>query len=203
VLFLDELAEFSAPTLQALRQPLEQGSLVVTRTGGAVSLPARFQMVAATNPCPCGFAGDGARACRCTPAALDGYRRSLSGPLLDRVDIQVAVARTPPRTLGDEPRGEPTAQVRERVLQARSTQLARQGSVNAALSPADLRRHAPLDMAARGALERWASEKHLSARGFHRAWRVARTLADLEGAGGVGERHVLEALGYRLAELAA
>jgi magnesium chelatase family protein len=203
VLFLDELAEFKAPTLQALRQPLEQGTVVLIRGGGAVAYPASFQLVAATNPCPCGWAGDPSRPCRCTAVAVQAYQRALSGPLLDRIDLQVAVPRTPSRALGRDAGGEPSASVRERVLAARGLQLGRQGVLNAALRGADLRRWAPLDPAARAALERWADERALSARGFHRAWRVARTLADLEGAGAVAERHVLEALGYRLADCAA
>jgi magnesium chelatase family protein len=205
VLFLDELAEFKPATLQALREPMEQGAVVIIRAGGAVAYPARFQLVAATNPCPCGWAGDPARACRCPPGAVQAHRRALSGPLLDRIDLQVLVPRTPPEALGQEAGGEPSARVRERVLAARQVQLERQGSLNSALRAPDLRRWAALKPAARAALERWARERALSARGFHRAWRVARTLADLdlEGAPAVAERHVLEALGYRLADVAA
>lgn len=203
VLFLDELAEFSPATLQALRQPIESGRIVLIRSGGVVAYPARFQLVSATNPCPCGFAGDPGRACRCTPAAVMAYQRSLSGPLLDRIDLQVSVPRTPPHALGADPTGEPSTKVRERVLAARALQQQRQGGLNASLQGRDLRRWAPLPAPARAALERWAGERALSARGFHRAWRVARTLADLEGAAAVGERHVLEALGYRLADMAA
>jgi magnesium chelatase family protein len=203
VLFLDELAEFKAPTLQALRQPLEQGTVVIIRAGGGVAYPASFQLVAATNPCPCGWAGDPLRRCRCSQGAVQVYQRALSGPLLDRIDLQVTVPRTPPQALGREGAGESSAAVRDRVLASRALQLQRQGSLNAALRPADLRRWAPLEPAARAALERWAGERGLSARGFHRAWRVARTLADLESAAAVAERHIMEALGYRLADLAA
>lgn len=203
VLFLDELAEFHPGTLQALRQPLEQGTAVLTRGGGAVVYPARFQLVAATNLCPCGWTGDDRRPCRCTPAAIQSYRRALSGPLLDRLDLQVDVPRTPLDALGREAQGEASAVVRARVLEARRLQVGRQGAVNSALRASELRRWAPLAGAARSALHRWASERGLSARGFHRTWRVARTLADLDGGGSVGERHVLEALGYRLSEAAA
>jgi magnesium chelatase family protein len=203
VLFLDELAEFNVATLQSLRQPLEEGTVVIIRGGGAVAYPARFQLVAATNPCPCGWAGDPSRPCRCAPGAVQAYQRALSGPLLDRIDLQVAVPRTPPQALGQEGGGEPSARVRERVLAARAVQLERQDTLNSGLRGAELRRWAPLEPAARVALERWAGERGLSARGFHRAWRVARTLADLESAATVAERHVLEALGYRLADLAA
>jgi magnesium chelatase family protein len=203
VLFLDELAEFHPATLQALRQPLEQGRIVITRRGGAVAYPARFQLVAATNPCPCGWAGDGQRACRCTPAAIVAYQRALSGPLLDRIDLQVTVPRTPLEALGREAGGESSVAVRARVLEARRLQVDRQGGLNAALGPAQLRRWAALDGAARAALQRWAAARGLSARGFHRAWRVARTLADLDDGGPVREHHVMEALGYRLVERAA
>jgi len=203
VLFLDELAEFDGATLQALRQPLEQGRVVLTRRGGAVSYPAHFQLVAATNPCPCGWEGDDRRACRCTPGAIDAYRRALSGPLLDRLDLQVTVPRTPLEALGRDADGEPSAAVRARVLEARRAQRERQGCLNASLRPAQLRRWAPLAPPARSALERWATQRGLTARGFHRAWRVARTLADLEGEGIVRERDVMEALGYRLVDRAA
>jgi magnesium chelatase family protein len=203
VLFLDELAEFQAATVQALRQPMEQGQVVLTRAGGSVTFPARFQLVAATNPCPCGWAGDGRRACRCTAAGVEAYQRALSGPLLDRIDLQVHVARAPLETLGGEYCGEPSSAVRERAQLARARQLDRQGALNTALRPVQLRCWAPLRPPARRALERWASEGGLSARGFHRAWRVARTLADLEQADELEERHVMEALGYRLADRAA
>jgi len=203
VLFLDELAEFRAATLQALRQPMEQGQIVLTRRSGSVVYPARFQLIAATNPCPCGWDGDSQRSCRCTPSAIEAYQRSLSGPLLDRIDLQVIVARTPMDVLGREALGESSSTVRARVVAARQLQIDRQGTLNAALRAPQLRRWAALDGTALSALRRWASQRGLSARGFHRAWRVARTLADLEGEGAVREHHVMEALGYRLVERAA
>jgi magnesium chelatase family protein len=203
VLFLDELAEFQAPVLQALRQPLESGRVLITRSSGSVAYPARFTLVAATNPCPCGWAGDGLRACRCTPTLIDAYQRRLSGPLLDRIDLKVGVSRVKLETLASEPKGEGSAAVRERVVAARSRQLRRQGCLNAQLRPSRLRQLAGLAPESRRALERWADQRGLTARGFHRAWRVARTSADLDGAAAIGERHVLEALGYRLHDLAA
>jgi magnesium chelatase family protein len=202
VLFLDELAEFQGSVLQALRQPLESGRVTITRSGGSVVYPARFTLVAATNPCPCGWAGDG-RSCRCSQAAVDAYQRRLSGPLLDRIDLKVTVRRVPTALLANEPQGEASAPVRERVMAARNRQLGRQGCLNAMLKPARLRKQAPLEPASRRALERWAEQRGLSARGFHRAWRVARTAADLDAADDIGERHVLEALGYRLQDAAA
>jgi magnesium chelatase family protein len=203
VLFLDELSEFQGSVLQALRQPLETGRVSITRTGGTVGYPSRFSLAAATNPCPCGWLGDPVRTCRCTPAALHAYDRRLSGPLLDRIDLQVPVRRLPTGALAGEPTGEPSTAVRRRVVDTRHRQLARQGCLNAQLGPARLRRLAALEPVPRRTLERWAEQKGLTARGFHRAWRVARTVADLEDAHGVGEEHVLEALGYRLADAAA
>jgi magnesium chelatase family protein len=203
VLFLDELAEFQASVLQALRQPLESGRVSITRSGGAVVYPARFMLVAATNPCPCGWAGDGQRNCRCTPSVIDSYQRRLSGPLLDRIDLKVGVKRVSLEALASEPKGEPSALVRERVVRARRIQLDRQGCLNAQLKPARLRQLAGLDAVARRTLERWAEQKGLTARGFHRAWRVARTSADLDASDQIAERHILEALGYRLHDVAA
>jgi len=203
VLFLDEMAEFQTPVLQALRQPIESGRISITRSGGSVTYPACFALVAATNPCPCGWVGDGLRVCRCTPAAVDTYQRRLSGPLLDRVDIQVAVRRVPLETLASEPTGETSATVRERVVIARRRQLQRQGVLNAQLKPARLRQLAGLAPPSRRTLERWSAQRGMSARGFHRAWRVARTAADLDGSEQIEEHHVLEALGFRLQDVAA
>jgi magnesium chelatase family protein len=203
VLFLDELAEFQAPVLQALRQPLEVGRVVITRSSGSVVYPARFTLVAATNPCPCGWAGDLVRGCRCTPGAIHSYGRRLSGPLLDRIDLQVGVSRVKLEMLASEPRGESSDAVRRRVIAARQRQLERQGCLNAQLRPMRLRQLAGLSAASRLTLERWAEQRGLTARGFHRAWRVARTSADLDGSEHIDVPHVLEALGYRLQDVAA
>lgn len=203
VLFLDELAEFPTPVLQALRQPLETGRVSITRSGGSVNYPARFGLVAATNPCPCGWTGDSVRVCRCTPGAIDTYQRRLSGPLLDRIDLQVAVRRVPLEELASEPKGESSATVRERVVAARRRQLERQGCLNGQLKPARLRQLAGLAPAPRRTLERWSAQRGLTARGFHRAWRVARTSADLDGSTDIEEHHILEALGFRLQDVAA
>jgi len=203
VLFLDELAEFQAPVLQALRQPLETGRIVITRSGGSVTYPARFTLVAATNPCPCGWLGDKVRVCRCSPNAINTYQRRLSGPLLDRIDLQVGVRRMKLETLTSEPHGEASLIVRERVMAARRRQLERQGCLNAQLKPKRLRELAGLAPASRQTIARWAEQRGLTARGFHRAWRVARTAADLDGSEHIEEHHVLEALGFRLNDVAA
>ncbi|HET7339252.1 MAG TPA: YifB family Mg chelatase-like AAA ATPase [Candidatus Dormibacteraeota bacterium] len=203
VLFLDELAEFQTPVLQALRQPLESGRVGITRSGGFVAYPARFSLIAATNPCPCGWAGDNLRGCRCTPGAIDMYRRRLSGPLLDRIDLQVTVRRVPLESLASEPRGESSDTVRTRVVDARQRQLDRQSCLNAQLKPARLRQLATLTPVSRRTLERWGTQRGITARGFHRAWRVARTAADLDGSEAIEEHHVLEALGFRLHDVAA
>ena len=203
VLFLDEMAEFQSTALQSLRQPLETGRITITRSAGSVVYPARFTLVGATNPCPCGWAGDAVRSCRCAPAAIDTYQRRLSGPLLDRIDLKVGVRRVKLETLASEPTGEGSAAVRERVVAARRRQLNRQGCLNAQLKPARLRQLAGLEPASRRTLERWADQRGLTARGFHRAWRVARTSADLDGADQIGELHILEALGYRLQDAVA
>ncbi|HVH61969.1 MAG TPA: YifB family Mg chelatase-like AAA ATPase [Candidatus Dormibacteraeota bacterium] len=203
VLFLDELAEFAAPVLQALRQPLEAGRVTITRSGGSVTYPSRFTLVAATNPCPCGWAGDPVRSCHCPPGAINTYQRRLSGPLVDRIDLQVGVRRVRLEALSAEPLGESSATVRDRVVQARSRQIERQGCLNAQLKPARLRQVAALPVGTRRTLERWAEQRGMTARGFHRAWRVARTTADLDGSPQIEQRHILEALGFRLSDVAA
>jgi magnesium chelatase family protein len=203
VLFLDEMAEFQTGALQALRQPLESGWVTITRSAGSVRYPSRFTLVAATNPCPCGWSGDTVRACRCGQAAIDTYQRRLSGPLLDRIDLQVAVRRVALERLSSEPQGERSAAVRERVVAARRRQLARQGCLNGQLKAARLHQLVPLAPIPRRTLERWAAQSGMTARGFHRAWRVARTAADIDGLEQVEEHHVLEALGFRLQDAAA
>ena len=143
------------------------------------------------------------RVCRCTAGAVDTYQRRLSGPLLDRIDLQVAVRRVPIETLASEPNGESSSSVRERVVMARRRQLDRQGALNAQLKPARLRQLAGLSPPSRRTLERWSAQRGMTARGFHRAWRVARTAADLDGSEEIAEHHVLEALGFRLQDVAA
>jgi magnesium chelatase family protein len=197
VLFLDELGEFPRAVLDSLRQPLEEGVIRLSRARGSVTLPARFLLVAATNPCPCGRGG-GEGQCRCGPSGRTRYARRISGPLLDRFDLRVAVSRPDPATLvGGEP-GEPSAAVAARVAEARRRAAERGVRANADLPPGRLDEAAPLAPAAAKLLEYKLRAGTLSGRGLHRVRRVARTLADLAGDGlVVGEEHVCLALGLR------
>jgi magnesium chelatase family protein len=199
VLFLDELPEFDRRTLEVLREPLETGAITVSRAARQADFPARFQLVCAMNPCPCGYLGDASGRCRCTPDQVARYRSRVSGPLLDRIDLQVFVPRLEHRALtaSDAPPGESTAQVRGRVGAARERALARQRKPNARLSPRELERHCPLAPAARTLLDTALVRLALSARAYHRVIRVARTVADLAGAAIIAAPHVAEAVRYR------
>lgn len=200
VLFLDELPEFPRPALEALREPLEAGRITLSRAARQASYPARFQLVAAMNPCPCGWAGAPAgavRSCRCTPERVQRYQGRLSGPLLDRIDLQVEVPAIPAEELLHAPAGEPSAVVAARVAAAQARQRARQGVLNAQLEAADLARHVGTDDAATALLQRAAERLGWSGRGLHRTLRVARTLADLAGLETVGSAEVAEAMQYR------
>lgn len=197
VLFLDEMGEFPASVLDALRQPLEEGVVRVCRARASVSLPARFLLVGATNPCPCGQGGPPG-ACPCTDAARARYDRRLTGPLLDRFDLRVTVSRPRVDELLGGPPGEDTATVADRVARARALAAGRGVRANAELPAGRLDEVAPLAPAARAVLERRLRAGALSARGLHRVRRVARTLADLDGAPAVlGEEHVCAALELR------
>jgi len=202
VLFLDEMPEFDRRVLEALRQPIEEGRITVSRALRSVVFPARFVLVAAMNPCPCGYQGDARRACKCTPQQTARYRGRLSGPLRDRLDLIVEVEAVPITALTEGPAGESSADVRVRVLAARARQLARgaRARVNAQLAGTELKKYAPLNTAGRRLLERSADRLHLSARGFHRIIRVARTIADLGGADAITTEHLMEALQYRFVE---
>ena len=201
VLFLDELPEFPRAALEALREPLETGRIAISRAARQAEFPARFQLLAAMNPCPCGQLGGAA--CRCTPEAVARYQGRLSGPLLDRIDLQVEVAAIPAATLAAAPDGERSAVVAARVAAARALARARQGDVNAALAGAVLERHAALDAEARRFLHGAAARLGWSARSFDRVVRAARTIADLAGAAGIATAHIAEAIQYRRALRAA
>lgn len=200
VLFLDELPEFHRDVLEVLRQPLEDRVVTVARVQATVTFPAAFMLVAAMNPCPCGHRGDGQRECLCTPPQVARYLSRVSGPLLDRIDLHVEVPRVLPEALTATPGGESSTEIRARVLQARTIQQVRFGgaaSCNAQMPPRQLRRHCRLGEEEkaflRGAIERLG----LSARGYDRTLRLARTIADLEGTAGVTTAHLAEAIQYR------
>ena len=198
VLFLDELPEWSRQALEVLREPLESGAVTVSRAARSAEFPARFQLVAAMNPCPCGWAGDASGRCRCSPDAIRRYRGRISGPLMDRIDLHVHVPRLPPSQLRpDGPAGEPSATVRARVIAARDRQQARAGRPNARLGEAEMRASCRLGDDDLALLERAVESLRLSARSMHRILRVARTIADLAGSADIGTGHLTEAIGYR------
>ena len=197
VLFLDELPEFPRAALEALREPLESGHITISRAAQRADFPARFQLVAAMNPCPCGYLGSRVRACRCTPDQVARYQGKLSGPLLDRIDLHVEVAALPADELLNAPPGEASAAVRARCAAARERALARQGTANQALHGQAIDRHARLDDAARQFLHTAASRLGWSARATHRALKVARSIADLAGSETTTTAHVAEAVQYR------
>jgi magnesium chelatase family protein len=197
VLFLDELGEFRRDALEALRVPLEEGVVTVSRTTGTVSLPCRFMLVAASNPCPCGNGPDSGE-CECHPGAVSRYMAKLSGALADRIDITFTVEPPPPEELTEE-RSEDSSAVRERVLVARAAQEERLGAgrANADMTPSELRRHCHLDPAPRRTLDEGHRKLGLSARGWDRCLRLARTIADLSGEERISVEHVSEAIQKR------
>jgi magnesium chelatase family protein len=202
VLFLDEMLEFSRHVLEVLRQPLEEGAVTIARAARTAVFPARFVLVGAMNPCPCGFAGDPVRLCRCTPLQIARYRDKLSGPLRDRLDLTVEVPALPPEMLDTAPNGESSDAVRRRVVAARERQRARYAAVgmrtNAELTPAMMARHAALDPGAARVLRAAARKLTLSARGYDRVRKVARTIADLAGLEEINADALAEALQFRM-----
>ncbi len=201
VLFLDEFAEFPKSVLENLRQPLEDGQVSVTRIKGASVFPARFTLVAAMNPCPCGYAGDPERMCSCSPFQVMRYREKISGPILDRIDLQVSVPRPKIEKLEEGSREESSADIRIRVESARARQERRfEGRgirTNSEMGPEMIREFCVLDDASKTLLRGAVSELKLSARSYHRILKVARTIADLSGADDIGTGHIAEALQFR------
>jgi len=202
VLFLDELPEFRRSTLEVLRQPLEDGKVTISRAAGTVTFPAQFMLVAAMNPCICGFYGDLKRECRCSPPMIQKYRQRISGPLLDRIDLHVDVPLVDYKALSSAEMGESSQAIRERVETARGMQrerFAKHAGVhtNSAMTPRLIKKHCELDVAASAQLEHAMGQMNLSARAHDRILKVARTLADLGGTDSITENHIFEAIGYR------
>jgi magnesium chelatase family protein len=200
VLFLDELPEFDRKVLEVLREPLESGTIVVSRAARQAEFPAAFQLIAAMNPCPCGYLGDPSGRCRCNPDQVQRYRSKVSGPLLDRIDLHVEAPRVAREALRpDAPAdGEPSSTVAARVTIARERQLARSGKPNARLGTRETNKHCKPDAAGQQLLERAMEQLGLSARAYHRVLKVARTIADIAGHESVSSSHVAEAVGYRV-----
>ncbi|GGJ49781.1 ATP-dependent protease [Deinococcus roseus] len=197
ILFLDEFPEFNRKSLETLRQPLEDGIVQISRARASVTYPARFQLVAAMNPCPCGWAGDSEKPCTCTPAERSRYVSRISGPLLDRIDLVVTVPRLTIEELNRAPEGEKSTAVRERINRARTLMHSRQGQRNAVLVGQKLREVTQLKPDAAAFLMAVSQQLSLTARGYDRLLRVARTIADLAGSEDLQQVHVAEAVAYR------
>ena len=202
VLFLDELPEFSRSVLETLRQPLEDRVITVSRSKYNLTLPCSFMLVASMNPCPCGYHHHPTRKCVCTPAQIQRYMNKISGPLMDRIDIQVEVESVPFEDISKTPKGEPSSAIRERVLKARKVQEERYKSIrgiycNAQMTTSLLQEHVQLDDAALYLLRTAMKKLNLSARAYDRILKVSRTIADLEGSERVETHHIAEAIGYR------
>jgi magnesium chelatase family protein len=201
VLFLDELPEYSHTSLEALRQPIEDRVVTISRASGTVTFPARFMLIGAMNPCPCGFASDPERECTCSSTAIMRYQRKLSGPLLDRIDIHVEVPRVDYEKLTGTSTPETSSGIRARVIRARDAQLERfegtPATSNAEMGPKEVRQYCAVEAPAQSLLKAAVQQLHLSARAFHRTLKLARTIADLAGADVIGAAHVAEAIQYR------
>lgn len=197
MLFLDELPEFDRKVLEVLRQPLESKEVVISRASRQVCFPANFQLIAAMNPCPCGYAFHHDQRCQCSADAIKRYKNRISGPLLDRIDLHIEVPPLSAQDLQQQKAGENSATVRERVLQAHHKQMQRQGYLNNVLSPQGLDQFVQLDAISQNILAVAQQKLQLSARAYHRILRVARTIADLTGSETISSMHITEALSYR------
>src|SRR5205814_2226307 len=197
VLFLDELPEFDRDVLEALREPLESGRVSIARAARQAQFPARFQLVAAMNPCPCGHCGDRTSRCRCTPERIARYRGRISGPLADRIDIKLEVPAPREAELLVPIAGESSQAIKTRVAKARDLQLARQGKTNSILGTREIDRYCATDREGDQLLRNALARLLLSARAYHRVLRVARSIADLTGSAAVAAEHIAEAIQYR------
>jgi len=197
VLFLDELPEFERGVLEVLREPLESGRITVSRAARQAEFPARFQLIAAMNPCPCGYLGHYSAKCHCTPEQVARYRRRISGPLLDRIDLHIEVPAVSPEELRSSDNTESSQTIASRAAAARSRQMMRQGTPNAHISTPEVDQHARPDQSGEILLKQAISRLGLSARGYHRILKVARTIADLADSEPVRSEHLAEAIQYR------
>ena len=197
VLFLDELPEFERAVLEVLREPLESGKITVSRAARQAEFPARFQLIAAMNPCPCGYLGHYSAKCHCTPEQVARYRRRISGPLLDRIDLHIEVPAVSPDELSSTASAESSASMALRASAARAVQIGRQRKPNAYLSTREVEQHARTYTNGEQLLKQAISRLGLSARGYHRILKVARTIADLGKSDAVASEHVAEAIQYR------
>jgi magnesium chelatase family protein len=197
VLFLDELPEFERKVLEVLREPLESGRITISRAARQADFPARFQLVAAMNPCLCGYLGHHSGRCRCTPDQVARYRGKISGPLLDRIDVQIEVPAVPEEDLMRQAQGESSSSIRQRVEAAYQRQLERQGKANARLAVKDIDKYCIPDTLGENLLKQAISRLNFSARAYHRVLKVARTIADLAASDGITSTHIAEAVQYR------
>ncbi|MBX9963438.1 MAG: YifB family Mg chelatase-like AAA ATPase [Burkholderiales bacterium] len=197
ILFLDELPEFDRDVLEVLREPLESGRITVSRAARRAEFPAQFQLIAAMNPCPCGYLGHANGKCRCTPDQVARYRSRISGPLLDRIDVQIEVPAVADDALAQKPEGESSSTIRGRATAARNVALARQGTPNARIGPSEVDAYCNPDAQGEALLRQAMQRLSLSARAYHRILKLARTIADLAGAPHVLSSHVAEAIQYR------
>ncbi len=198
VLFLDELAEFDRKVLEVLREPLESGKITISRAARQAEFPAQFQLIAAMNPCPCGYLGHPSGKCHCTPDQIARYRGRISGPLLDRIDMQIEVPAVPQEELMHQrTTGEKSSVIRTRITESHQRQLNRQGKTNSHMSVKEIDKFCALDTASENLLKQAINRLNLSARAYHRILKVARTIADLSGNERLNNQHIAEAIQYR------
>jgi magnesium chelatase family protein len=201
ILFLDELPEFDRKVLEVLREPMESGKISISRAARQADFPAQFQLIAAMNPCPCGYLGHFNNKCRCTPDQVARYKSKISGPLLDRIDLHIEVAALKQDELTDTTVAESSAEIRARVTRARELQLQRQGKANFALGTAEIDTFCRADAAGLNLLKAAIAKLNLSARAYHRILKVARSIADLSAEADVKQVHIAEAIQYRRGEI--